>query len=203
MFPCTSFVMDVYVDRRDKVWLLDFNVFDQMTDSILFTWNELHALAAAGTAAAAAAAAAHSTADNTGTTATHADTDVIRLQLAPAATKTASIDDVIVSAGTVSSSTLLDDRHSDSSSDSGSDSGSDADASFGGATCVSCDAATSTGTSYSYEFRLVESDSSALSMSDPMGQYRGPCEAELWGASGASQNAVDFDALREILRNQE
>jgi D123 len=197
--------MDVYVDRRDKVWLLDFNVFDQMTDSILFTWDELHALAAAAAAAA--------TADNTDIAATTADTDVIRLQLAPArshttaaTTDTSADNDAVVSADTVhtTNSTMYDDRHSDScSSDSSSDSSSDVDASFSGAACVSCDALDSTGTSYSYEFRLVESDSSAINMSDPMGQYRGPCEAELWGASGASQNAVDFDALREILRKQE
>jgi D123 len=202
--------MDVYVDRRDKVWLLDFNVFDQMTDSILFTWDKLRALAAA---AVAATVAAQCTVDSTDTTAATAETDVIRLQLAPARSHdtattadTATADNAVASADTAhsSSTAMHDDRHSDScSSDSGSDSSSDVDASFGGAACVSCDALTSTGSSYSYEFRLVESDSSAVGMSDPMGQYRGPCEAELWGASGASQHAVDFDALREILRKQE
>ncbi|KAM9672887.1 translation initiation factor eIF2 assembly protein isoform 5-T5 [Trichechus inunguis] len=36
-----DFVFDVYQDSRGKVWLIDFNPFGEVTDSLLFTWEEL------------------------------------------------------------------------------------------------------------------------------------------------------------------
>ncbi|CAM9384583.1 unnamed protein product [Phaeothamnion confervicola] len=42
-FPDPDFVMDVYVDRQKRVWILDFNVFASVTDSLLFSWDELTA----------------------------------------------------------------------------------------------------------------------------------------------------------------
>ncbi|XP_062066884.1 cell division cycle protein 123 homolog isoform X2 [Lepus europaeus] len=36
-----DFVFDVYRDSRGKVWLIDFNPFGEVTDSLLFTWEEL------------------------------------------------------------------------------------------------------------------------------------------------------------------
>jgi hypothetical protein len=44
-FVCLLFyivVADLYVDRRGKVWLLDINVFAEVTDALLFTWEDLH-----------------------------------------------------------------------------------------------------------------------------------------------------------------
>ncbi|KAM4901743.1 translation initiation factor eIF2 assembly protein isoform 3-T3 [Sylvia borin] len=34
-------VFDVYRDSRGKIWLIDFNPFGEVTDSLLFTWEEL------------------------------------------------------------------------------------------------------------------------------------------------------------------
>ncbi|MGH0121611.1 UNVERIFIED_CONTAM: hypothetical protein FKN15_006588 [Acipenser sinensis] len=36
-----DFVFDVYRDSRGRVWLIDFNPFGEVTDSLLFTWEEL------------------------------------------------------------------------------------------------------------------------------------------------------------------
>ncbi|KAG6932381.1 cell division cycle 123, partial [Chelydra serpentina] len=36
-----DFVFDVYRDSMSKVWLIDFNPFGEVTDSLLFTWEEL------------------------------------------------------------------------------------------------------------------------------------------------------------------
>ncbi|XP_013823892.1 PREDICTED: cell division cycle protein 123 homolog isoform X3 [Capra hircus] len=36
-----DFVFDIYRDSRGKVWLIDFNPFGEVTDSLLFTWDEL------------------------------------------------------------------------------------------------------------------------------------------------------------------
>lgn len=36
-----SYVLDVYIDRRDRVWLIDVNVFGYPTDPLLFQWREL------------------------------------------------------------------------------------------------------------------------------------------------------------------
>ncbi|XP_053107322.1 cell division cycle protein 123 homolog isoform X4 [Hemicordylus capensis] len=36
-----DFVFDVYRDSMGRVWLIDFNPFGEVTDSLLFTWEEL------------------------------------------------------------------------------------------------------------------------------------------------------------------
>ncbi|XP_039617221.1 cell division cycle protein 123 homolog [Polypterus senegalus] len=36
-----DFVFDVYRDSSGRVWLIDFNPFGEVTDSLLFTWEEL------------------------------------------------------------------------------------------------------------------------------------------------------------------
>lgn len=36
-----DFVFDVYRDSQGRVWLIDFNPFGEVTDSLLFTWDEL------------------------------------------------------------------------------------------------------------------------------------------------------------------
>jgi hypothetical protein len=43
-FPLDSYVFDVYVDRKHKVWLVDFNVWGPTTDALLFDWEELTTL---------------------------------------------------------------------------------------------------------------------------------------------------------------
>lgn len=40
-FLSFSVVFDVYRDSRGKIWLIDFNPFGEVTDSLLFTWDEL------------------------------------------------------------------------------------------------------------------------------------------------------------------
>ncbi|KAJ3083930.1 hypothetical protein HK102_000826, partial [Quaeritorhiza haematococci] len=41
-FPDPSFVFDVYINRNNrKVWLVDFNPFGPMTDTLLYTWDEI------------------------------------------------------------------------------------------------------------------------------------------------------------------
>lgn len=37
-------VMDIYVDKKQRVWLLDFGVFGSSTDPLLFSWDELFEL---------------------------------------------------------------------------------------------------------------------------------------------------------------
>uniref|UniRef100_A0A8C5W928 Translation initiation factor eIF2 assembly protein n=1 Tax=Leptobrachium leishanense TaxID=445787 RepID=A0A8C5W928_9ANUR len=36
-----DFVFDIYKDSKGKIWLIDFNPFGEVTDSLLFTWDEL------------------------------------------------------------------------------------------------------------------------------------------------------------------
>ena len=36
-----DYVFDVYIDKNDRVWLIDFNVWANRTDSLLFTWDEI------------------------------------------------------------------------------------------------------------------------------------------------------------------
>uniref|UniRef100_A0A3B4Z5S0 Translation initiation factor eIF2 assembly protein n=1 Tax=Stegastes partitus TaxID=144197 RepID=A0A3B4Z5S0_9TELE len=40
-FPDEDFVFDVYRDSQGRVWLIDLNPFGEVTDSLLFTWEEL------------------------------------------------------------------------------------------------------------------------------------------------------------------
>lgn len=39
-----SYVYDCYLDQKEKVWILDFNVWGKRTDTLLFEWSELEAL---------------------------------------------------------------------------------------------------------------------------------------------------------------
>lgn len=43
--PITSIVMDVYVDKQDRVWIIGFSPYGDITetDALLFTWDELEA----------------------------------------------------------------------------------------------------------------------------------------------------------------
>ena len=34
-------VMDIYIDKSKRVWIIDFNIFGHPTNSLLFTWEEL------------------------------------------------------------------------------------------------------------------------------------------------------------------
>lgn len=36
-----DYVFDVYVDKNDSVWLIDFNLWSTRTDALMFTWEEL------------------------------------------------------------------------------------------------------------------------------------------------------------------
>ncbi|CAL1271950.1 unnamed protein product [Larinioides sclopetarius] len=40
-FSCDNYVFDVYRKEKDKVYLIDFNPFGIVTDSLLFNWDEL------------------------------------------------------------------------------------------------------------------------------------------------------------------
>lgn len=44
-FPSANYVFDVYIDKKERIWLLDFNVWGSQTDSLLFEWEELMSLA--------------------------------------------------------------------------------------------------------------------------------------------------------------
>jgi hypothetical protein len=36
-----DYVFDVYVDKNERVWLIDFNLWSTRTDGLMFTWKEL------------------------------------------------------------------------------------------------------------------------------------------------------------------
>jgi len=40
-----SYTLDIYIDKKKRVWLVDFNLFGPPTDSLLFSWGELLQLA--------------------------------------------------------------------------------------------------------------------------------------------------------------
>uniref|UniRef100_H2YTA9 Translation initiation factor eIF2 assembly protein n=1 Tax=Ciona savignyi TaxID=51511 RepID=H2YTA9_CIOSA len=40
-FPNDSFTVDLYKKRDGRFWIIDFNPFGEMTESLLFTWAEL------------------------------------------------------------------------------------------------------------------------------------------------------------------
>jgi hypothetical protein len=40
-FPLANYVFDVYIDKKERVWLLDFNIWGTQTDSLLYSWDEL------------------------------------------------------------------------------------------------------------------------------------------------------------------
>lgn len=52
VFPDPNYSFDVYVDKRKRVYLLDINVFGAVTDTFLFTWEELLEFQAAAPATA-------------------------------------------------------------------------------------------------------------------------------------------------------
>lgn len=37
----SNYVVDVYLDQKQRVWILDFNIWARSTDSLLFEWSEL------------------------------------------------------------------------------------------------------------------------------------------------------------------
>lgn len=39
-----NYVFDCYIDKSDRVWLLDFNVWAERTDGLLFEWEEINDL---------------------------------------------------------------------------------------------------------------------------------------------------------------
>jgi len=43
-FSLTTYVFDCYIDTKEKVWVIDFNIWDPCTDALLFTWEELENL---------------------------------------------------------------------------------------------------------------------------------------------------------------
>ena len=40
-FPLQSYCIDVYIDKKKRVWIVDFNPFGNPTDALLFEWHEL------------------------------------------------------------------------------------------------------------------------------------------------------------------
>jgi len=54
LFPLSSYVMDVYVDLKSRVWLVDFNPFGEPTCALLFEWEELATVVAPDTASSGA-----------------------------------------------------------------------------------------------------------------------------------------------------
>lgn len=45
----SSYVVDVYVDQKNRVWIVDFNPWSpRVVSSVLFTWDELHSWPASG-----------------------------------------------------------------------------------------------------------------------------------------------------------
>lgn len=40
-FPLDHYTIDVYIDLKDRVWIVDFNPFGEPTCSLLFEWGEL------------------------------------------------------------------------------------------------------------------------------------------------------------------
>ena len=41
IFPDENYSFDIYIDRKNRIWLLDFNVYSRATDALLFTWDEI------------------------------------------------------------------------------------------------------------------------------------------------------------------
>lgn len=37
----SRYVLDVYIDQKQRVWIVDFNVWGKSTDTLLFEWSEL------------------------------------------------------------------------------------------------------------------------------------------------------------------
>jgi len=58
LFPLESYVMDVYVDLKNRVWLVDFNPFGEPTCALLFEWEELFAMPVSETVSEVSASSA-------------------------------------------------------------------------------------------------------------------------------------------------
>jgi len=43
-FPGPSYVVDLYIDRKDRVWIIDFNVYGPPTDTLLFNWDHIESV---------------------------------------------------------------------------------------------------------------------------------------------------------------
>lgn len=50
IFELSSFIMDVYLDRSDRVWIVDMNPFSDTSLPLLFSWDELREYALTSTA---------------------------------------------------------------------------------------------------------------------------------------------------------
>lgn len=44
-FPSKNYTFDIYIDKKERLWLLDFNVWGSQTDALCFEWDELLVLA--------------------------------------------------------------------------------------------------------------------------------------------------------------
>eukprot|EP01083_Nonionella_stella_P000425 1223_1 len=40
-FPDPDYVLDIYLDKSDRIWIVDFNPFCPVTDGLLFDWEDL------------------------------------------------------------------------------------------------------------------------------------------------------------------
>lgn len=47
-----KYVMDVYLDSQERVWIVDFNVWGDRTDGLLFDWKDLMELVSTSTSTA-------------------------------------------------------------------------------------------------------------------------------------------------------
>jgi len=43
-FPAADYTFDVFVTKQERVWLVDFNPWEDITESLLFDWDELNYL---------------------------------------------------------------------------------------------------------------------------------------------------------------
>ena len=42
--PCDCYVLDVFLSRTGRVWILDFNVWSERSETLLFSWSEIKTL---------------------------------------------------------------------------------------------------------------------------------------------------------------
>lgn len=63
-FPDPDYIFDVYVDKQNRVFLLDINVFGAVTDPLMFSWEELLELQAANLQSSARAGAGNANGDD-------------------------------------------------------------------------------------------------------------------------------------------
>ena len=41
LYELLSDALDVYIDKKNRIWIIDFNVFGEPTNPLLFEWSEL------------------------------------------------------------------------------------------------------------------------------------------------------------------